>query len=228
MKKVLLGLSTLLFLFSGCANKQSRFQSVPASQATIMQEGEDKNYCPICGMHIPTFYKTSHAATTKEGEVRQYCSIHCVVDDHEHNKSGLSEIKVVDLPTLKYVEAKSATYVVGSDKSGTMSMISKYAFANKADAESFQKSYGGMLMSFEEAYNVSKGDFEKDMAMIADNKGKAKFMGGILYGINCETIDKQFATPLLAKRYINANKSCGDIDEMKLHAISIHLSEQQH
>jgi hypothetical protein len=85
-----LSLVTLL-LFIGCAASSSssvsskvskiRFQSVPAQKATILQNGKDKISCVICGMHLPTFYKTNHVADTKYG-VRQYCSIHCVVEDY--------------------------------------------------------------------------------------------------------------------------------------------------
>ncbi|MFW6307726.1 MAG: hypothetical protein ACOC08_03695, partial [Campylobacterales bacterium] len=35
------------------------FQSVPVSQAELLMSGEDKEYCPNCGMYLPKFYKTS-------------------------------------------------------------------------------------------------------------------------------------------------------------------------
>ena len=39
------------------------FQSVEADKATLLQKGSAKEYCPNCGMHLPKYYKTSHAVT---------------------------------------------------------------------------------------------------------------------------------------------------------------------
>jgi len=89
MKTLVLLFTTLLFI--GCANKstdiksgmmnKTRFQSVPMDKATILKK---ENSCAICGMKLPMFYKTNHAADTKDG-TKQYCSIHCVVHDNEMN-----------------------------------------------------------------------------------------------------------------------------------------------
>ncbi|MGC9350642.1 MAG: nitrous oxide reductase accessory protein NosL, partial [Sulfurovum sp.] len=77
-------------------------------------------YCIVCGMHLPTFYKTNHAATTKDNHIRQYCSLHCFVYDNEINEKDLYDVKVVDVTSLKFISAQSAYYVVGSMKEGTM------------------------------------------------------------------------------------------------------------
>lgn len=154
-------------LFVGCADDASsvksdinkvRFQSVSADKAVLLQSGKDKASCAICGMHLPTFYKTNHAADTKEG-TKQYCSIHCVVHDNELNKTDISNLRVVDTNSLKMISALEAHYVVGSSKPGTMSRVSKYAFAKKAEAEAFAKAFGGKVMKFYDAYDVAKKDF---------------------------------------------------------------------
>lgn len=73
---------TVMLLLMGCTGSspapkhtKSRYQSVPSSKAMLVQKGEKKDECIICGMHLATFYKTSHAAETKDGTKRQYCSI---------------------------------------------------------------------------------------------------------------------------------------------------------
>lgn len=168
MSKILL-IATLFtaLLFTACANstssvktdiKKTRFQSVPTESATLLQTGKDKDSCPICGMHLPTFYKTSHAADTKHG-TRQYCSIHCVVEDNELNKTDLKNLRAVDANSLKIISAIDAFYVVGSKKPATMSRTSKYAFAKKSEAESFAKEFGGKVMKFYDAYDVATKDF---------------------------------------------------------------------
>ena len=153
-------------LFVGCTDSstatpkssKARFQTVPAGQATLVQKGENRESCVICGMNLPTFYKTSHAAETKTGTKRQYCSLHCVVEDNEINKTDLVNLKVVDTNSLKFISVYKAFYVVGSSKPGTMSRTSKYAFAKKSEAETFAKEFGGKVMNFNDTYTVSMKD----------------------------------------------------------------------
>ncbi len=168
MQKIIL-ISTLfiVLLFTACANSASsvksntskaRFQSVSIEQATLLQKGKDQTSCVICGMNLATFYKTSHAADTKHG-TRQYCSIHCVVEDNELNKTDLKNLRVVDVNNLKFISALDAFYVVGSKKPATMSRTSKYAFTKKSEAESFAKEFGGKVMKFYDAYDIATKDF---------------------------------------------------------------------
>jgi len=167
MFKSLLSLAWVLLLL-GCTSSPEpksmtkRFQSVPESKAHILQKGEHKSSCSICGMHLASFYKTNHVATTFVGnKTKQYCSLHCVVHDNELNKTDLTNLRVVDTHTLKFIPALKAYYVVGSSKPATMSKVSKYAFANKHDAKAFQKKFGGEIMKFYDAYNVAIKDFKK-------------------------------------------------------------------
>ncbi len=167
MKKFTL-LTTLLtaVLFVGCTDSstatpkssKARFQTVSAKQATLVQKGKNRESCIICGMHLPTFYKTSHTAETTTGEKRQYCSLHCVVRDNEVNKTDLINLKVVDTNSLKLISVYKAFYVVGSSKPGTMSRTSKYAFATKSKAEAFAKAYGGNVKNFNDTYTESMKD----------------------------------------------------------------------
>jgi len=164
-------ISTLLL--SGCVSEESksanitpsgksfkRFQSVALEKTTMLQTGANKYACPICGMKLPMFYKTNHSAT-HNGKVKQYCSLHCLVDDKYNNKSDLKNIKVVAIDTLKFIDAKDAIYVVGSDKSATMSSLSKYAFEGRMSARRFAKENQGRIMKFDEAYEYALKDFAK-------------------------------------------------------------------
>ncbi len=171
MKKFILisalAVSTSL-LFVGCSNSsatatpkhsKTRYQSVPAKDAILVQKGEHRESCIICNMDLKTFYRTSHAAETKKGTKKQYCSIHCVVKDNEINKTDLKNLKVVDNKSLKLISAHKAFYVVGSSKPATMSRTSKYAFAKKSDANNFSKKFGGKVMNFYDTYTVAMKDF---------------------------------------------------------------------
>ena len=152
--------------FGGCVGdtvqpkkKMTRFQSVAMNEATMLQTGEHKYACPECGMKLPMFYKTNHVAISN-GKVKQYCSLHCLVDDKMNNKSNLTDMKVVAVDTLKFIDVKDAIYVVGSDVKGTMSGLSKYAFEGRMSAKRFVEKHQGKIMSFDEAYEYAKNDFE--------------------------------------------------------------------
>ena len=163
--KYITHLSTLFIalLFMGsthsmAASSEARFQTVSVKQAKLVQKGKNKKSCVICGMNLQTFYKTSHAAETKKGTKRQYCSLHCVVHDNEINKTDLVNLKVVDTNSLKFISVYKAFYVVGSSKPATMSRTSKYAFSKKSKAKAFAKKFGGKVLNFNDTYTESMKD----------------------------------------------------------------------
>jgi len=198
------------------------FQSVPKDKATILQSGDAKLFCPECGMSLPMFYKTNYSATV-DSKVKQYCSMHCLVDDM---KSGAkpTDVKVVDLHSLKFIDATKAFYVVGSNKKGTMSMVSKYAFASKANADSFVQKHSGKVVRYDEALKSAEGDFEKDGTMIAKKQDMMASKGEMIYNKKCQKIDTKFKTTAAAKAFIVANKSCEGLNAKQLQAVGLHLS----
>lgn len=139
-------------------SKPMMFQSVSKEKATLLQSGEEKESCPICGMNLVMFYKTSHGAI-ENNKSFHYCSLHCM---SEHLDSGkeLKNPTVVDVKSLKMISVMQAHYVVGSDVRGTMSRVSKYAFKNLEDAQVFQKEHGGKIMNFNSALEIAREDFK--------------------------------------------------------------------
>lgn len=160
--KIIIVATALLFV--GCSSqkdivgKTGVFQSVSKEEATLLQDGKNKNFCPRCGMDLIKYYKTNHSAT-HEGIVYQYCSMHCL-EDHLGEGVMLKNPMVIDVGSLKFIDATKAYYVVGSRARGTMSKISKYAFLNKDEAEKFQVEYGGEVMDFYKALEITKIDFK--------------------------------------------------------------------
>ena len=139
-------------------SKYRMFQTVDAKDATLVQEGKNKQFCVICGMDLVKFYKTSYSATYNDKEY-QYCSIHCL-SDHLGEGIEIKNPKVVDVITLKMIPVLEAYYVVGSKKKGTMSKVSKYAFSTLKAAEEFQGEYSGEIMDFYGALEKAKEDFK--------------------------------------------------------------------
>ncbi len=200
------------------------FQMVPADKATILQDGKAKVFCPECGMTLPMFYKTNHAATV-DGKAKQYCSIHCVVEDTQKG-SKLTDIKVVDVTTLKFISVEKATYVVGSSKKGTMTMVSKYAFANKVDAQAFAKENGGKVVDYSGAYKAAEGDFAKDSKMIAKKQAMMSQKGEMIYGKMCQKTDNKFTTTAEAKAFMVESKLCKDLNPKQMQAVGLYLKNR--
>jgi len=234
MKKIIasiLILSSLIYAGQGQGNGQGKmkqmkmFQSVPMEKATILQDGKAKMFCPSCGMTLPMFYKTNHAATIK-GHTKQYCSIHCLSEDKIKNGADVKDVKVVDVSSLKFIDASSATYVVGSSKKGTMTMKSKYAFAQKADAKKFAKEFGGEVMNFEAANKVASKSLEKEIQMISKKQAKMAKMGEKMYNKMCKKTDKKFSSTAEAKAFVKSSKICGEMKGKKLQAVGLYLGRR--
>jgi len=211
---LLLGLGTLL--------NAAMFQSVPASKAELLQKGAQKQFCNVCGMNLVMFYKTNYAAVVN-GKEKQYCSLHCLVEDRDKNHANLQNIKVVAADTLKFIDAKKAYYVVGSSKKGTMSMISKYAFSTLGDASKFAAKYGGEVMDFNAAIQTAQNDFPKDSMMIDKKQHKMGMMGAMIYKKRCKETDKKFDSVAEAKAYIVSEKLCTKLNQKELQVVGLYL-----
>jgi nitrous oxide reductase accessory protein NosL len=230
MKKLLVSifiLSSLVYASGMGDSKKHKmmFQSVPMDKASILQDGKSKMYCPVCGMTLPMFYKTNHAATHK-GHTKQYCSMHCLAEDKIKNGFDAKDMKVVDAKTYKFIDVNKATYVVGSSKKGTMTMISKYAFLDLKDAQKFARENGGKIMGFKEAYKTSADSLEKDMKMVEKKQSKMSEKGKMIYNKMCKKTDKKFTSTADAKTFVKSSKICGDMHGKKLQAVGIYLGRR--
>ena len=137
--------------------KSAMFQSVNSQDATLVQSGEGRGSCCICGMNLVKYYKTSHTAQ-KDDKYFQYCSIHCL-EEHLGEGITLKNPKVVDVESLKLISVAEVFYVVGSKIRGTMTRVSKYAFKDEKMAKKFQAKYGGEITDFNGALKKAKEDF---------------------------------------------------------------------
>ncbi len=106
--------------------------------------------CPVCHMNIKKFYKTSHAVVYNDGKKEHFCSITCLAKTLKERKD-IKSIYAVDASTNKLINAKRATYVIGSDVPSTMGRVSRLAFASKSSAEAFKKKHGGKIGNFSQA-----------------------------------------------------------------------------
>jgi copper chaperone NosL len=216
-----------LFLILSTLQAQN-FQKSASLEPVLVQKGEKKHWCPVCGMNLKMFYKTSHTAHIHNHEPRQYCSMRCLAVDTQEHKIDLEDIKVVDAKTQKLVNASSAFYVVGSSVPGTMSKVSKLAFASKQDAIEFAQKRGGQIVDFKAALSMAQKSLQKDIAMVTKKKEKKMYpMGEKIYNKACsKDIDPNTYLAINdLKSAIKNDKLCKPLKEKQLQALSLYLWE---
>lgn len=218
--------STLLFSMGESQNTQTDFRTVSKAEAVNIQKGKNKEFCPVCGMTLHNFHKTNFAAAAN-GEESQYCSLICLVEDEVVNNKKMTNVRVVDNLTLKMIDAKKASYVVGSDKPATMSVISIYGFGTVDGAKKFAGENGGEVKSFDEIYKMVKSTQAKDMAATRERQGNASKNGAMMYEKMCKKTDEKFKSIADAKSFLNESKICGEMDDKKLQAVAIFLASRK-
>jgi nitrous oxide reductase accessory protein NosL len=205
------------------AKDEVDFRVVSKEEATLLQkDGSGKEICPLCAMNLPQYYKTNFAAKVGD-EIHQYCSVHCMFEEAMTEKIDIVDPQVVDVPTNKFVDAKTAYYVYGSSKPATMSKLSTYGFAKKKDAEEFAKEFGGEVINFEELSAKTWATLEDDVALVHKRQSMAAKKGEELYKAKCQKIDGKFKTSAQAKVYLMENKPCGELTPLELTQLSHYL-----
>ena len=217
----------LIILLSSFLNATS-FSKEATVEPVLVQKGEEKHWCPVCGMSIKKFYKTSHTSTLENGTPRQYCSIRCLAKDKEEYGIDENNIQVVDAKTQKLIDAKNAFYVVGSKVKGTMSMTSKLAFQKESDAKDFIIQYGGKLSTFDEALKRAQNSLKQDDKNTKNKKVKKIYpMGKKIFEKLCnQDIDPtNYIEINELKADIKNNNLCKRLDEKKLQGVALYLWE---
>lgn len=220
MKSVLRIMSLLGCLVLGAGVQAQMFQTVAPEKAQLRQTGPAKLYCPQCGMNLVKFYKTSHLLLDDGEVVAQYCSLHCLVAAHPE----ADEVMVVDAEHLDFIPVSAAHYVVGSDVKGTMTMTSKYAFADLAEAREFARKHGGVIMDFGEAVARAQKDLATENKMIAKKQARMAQKGRKIHDALCAGADlPPFSSVAQAKAFLVDHHPCGELDDGQYQAVALYL-----
>lgn len=228
MKKLITSLSVTALLCSVAIAQDAKmanknFRAVSPKDAQIVQKGESKMFCNVCGMTLPMFYKTNHAANI-EGQTHQYCSIHCAHEEAMSKNTELKDVKVVDNSSLTFIDVNTAYYVVGSKKPATMAVISKYAFATKEKALAFASQFGGKIMKYSQLEKEVKAGLEAEMNMIKKRQHKMAMMGKKIYNKMCKNTEKRFDSVGMAKTFIKQNNLCGNLKGKPFQQVGLFLA----
>lgn len=161
-------------------NGLARFLKVDA--APLENEFEKYPRCPYCGMMRKAFSQSRHLIVYGDDAVDGTCSIHCAAISLSINMDrGPKVIYAGDAGAEGEIkplaDSAAMTYVIDPGKPGTMTDVSKFAYA---DAEAAKAAAGpdAKLVGFEEALVLAYADMAKDTLAIrarrAEKRAKAK------------------------------------------------------
>jgi hypothetical protein len=136
--------------------------------------------CVYCGMDRTMFGHSRMLVVYDDGSELGACSLHCVaVDLAVHIDKAPKIIQVGDFNSKKLIDAEQAIWVMGGDKPGVMTKRAKWAFEEKAAAESYIKAHGGQIVDCEAVLKAAYEDMYADTKMIRERrKAKRMQLGG--------------------------------------------------
>jgi len=98
----------------------------------------------------------------------EVCSFHCLADIAVKTGEDPKDVLLaLYMEPDKMVPQEKAFLVVGSKAKGTMTTVSKIAFASKEEGLKFSEACGGKLQTFSQALQLAKEDLSKENNMIA-------------------------------------------------------------
>jgi copper chaperone NosL len=127
------------------------------STAFAHDKVEAPKSCKICGMDRAMFAQSRMVIVYAEGDSVGTCSLHCAAAQLKENPGKKAKsLLVADCKSKVLIDAHTAIWVIGGEKSGVMTELPKWAFANKNDADAFIKASGGKIAGFDEAMNLAE------------------------------------------------------------------------
>jgi len=131
---------------------------------------------------LKMYHQTSNRLTFSDGTKVETCSIFCAAQYYEKRPTEVDRWEVVDYETKKWIDAKRARWLVGSDIPGVMTAISKVAFLSVEDVKKYEKKHGGTIGTFDDALNRTLSDMGSDRKMIMARVAERAKMGKDLAG----------------------------------------------
>lgn len=126
--------------------------------STLLWSGEIKR-CIVCGMDVSKYPHTRYVVTTTEGQEFQTCGVQCGLTLHLRLKGKFKSAMATDLLSNRPIDAQKAFYVYKSTVITDMAP-GFIAFATRANAEKFQKGFGGKVVTYQEALEIWKAQMK--------------------------------------------------------------------
>ena len=150
------------------------FSAVAGPDAIAADEDQtSRPTCQYCGMDRTKFAHSRILITYEDGTAVGTCSLHCAAIDLslKIDKTPVA-IMVADYNSEKLIDAETAHWVIGGRKMGVMTWRAKWAFASRADADTFMTANGGSPGAFTVAVKAAFEDMYADMQMIREKRRK--------------------------------------------------------
>ncbi|MGO9380358.1 MAG: nitrous oxide reductase accessory protein NosL [Dissulfurispiraceae bacterium] len=123
---------------------------------------ESPKTCKVCGMDRNVYARSRMLIVYADGTTVGLCSLHCAADEMKENKDKqVKSIMVADYETKKLIDAKTAIWVIGGIKTGVMTNLPEWAFADQQEAQAFMKENGGRVSTFDEALQAAEEEIAR-------------------------------------------------------------------
>ncbi|RAX53855.1 hypothetical protein CCY99_05595 [Helicobacter sp. 16-1353] len=188
-----------------------------------------EEYCEICGMNLNHHKHTNHRLINKN-KVVETCSLHCIYDIIIRDSANKYTIQGFDNTNGEFKNLKDLLYVVGSDKKGTMTSESEFAFSSKEKANNFIKDNGGRIIQGKDILEYTKNKFDKDKQILESNQAKIAALGEKIAQKYCniKELEKiRIEAKNIAEFKTKAKGSCNNIDGKGLQAVSLYFWKKQ-
>jgi nitrous oxide reductase accessory protein NosL len=131
-----------------------------AGAAAFAKDDVDRHReCNHCGMDRKAYGYSRMLVRYEDGTETGVCSLRCVVVETSGNPGKkVKELLAADRDSRKLINAETAIWVMGGKKPGVMTNRPKWAFASRGAAGAFVKSYGGKIVSWEQALAAARDD----------------------------------------------------------------------
>ena len=111
--------------------------------------------CIVCGMDVPKYPHTKYVVKTAGGEEIFTCGVQCGLTLHLRLKGKFKSSTATDLLSNRSFDAQKGFYVYKSTVITDMAP-GFIAFVTRANAEKFQKGFGGKVVTYQEALEIWK------------------------------------------------------------------------
>jgi len=133
--------------------------SIAVAVAVAGNDIDEFRSCNYCGMDRKAYGYSRMMVTYDNGSRTGVCSLHCAVAElNEHKGSAVKTLLVADRTSRALIDAEKAFWVLGGNKRGVMTQNPKWAFETIEAAQSFVKSNGGKITSWEAALLAARED----------------------------------------------------------------------
>ena len=119
--------------------------------------------CSLCGMNLAGNENTAYEIVYMDGTQETYCCPHCGLYEHAMKKDSVKSARARCFISGEWMDPDQAVFLFKSSAVPACAP-SWIAFGDKAEAEKFQKGFGGTLYSFEEAL-TERAKMPKGMEM---------------------------------------------------------------